>query len=75
MTITVDLPPEIALSLTHKAAQEGQDIVSYLQRLAMREAQTAPQEPAASRTPGLHVGQYWIAEDFDAPLPDGFWLG
>jgi hypothetical protein len=25
--------------------------------------------------PGLHAGQYWIAEDFDAPLPDSFWLG
>ena len=28
-----------------------------------------PQEPSALRTPGLHAGQYWIADDFDAPLP------
>ena len=75
MTITVDLPPEIALSLAHKAAQEGQDIVSYLQRLAIREAQTAPEPDQALRTPGLHAGKYWIAEDFDSPLPDSFWLG
>ncbi len=26
------------------------------------------------RTPGLHPGG-WISEDFDAPLPDEFWLG
>ena len=28
------------------------------------------------RIPGLHKGvPYWIADDFDAPLPDEFWLG
>lgn len=26
------------------------------------------------RTPDLHPGG-WISEDFDAPLPDEFWLG
>ncbi|WP_119065428.1 type II toxin-antitoxin system Phd/YefM family antitoxin [Aggregatilinea lenta] len=26
------------------------------------------------RIPGLHPGG-WISEDFDAPLPDEFWLG
>ena len=75
MTITVDLPPDVVLSLTQKAAQEGQDIAGYLQQLAEREAQPAPQEPSALRTPGLHAGKYWIAEDFDAPLPDSFWFG
>ena len=75
MTVTVDLPPEVASSLAQKAAQEGQDIAGYLQQIAMREAQAAPQESPASRTPGLHAGKYWIAEDFDAPLPDSFWLG
>lgn len=27
-----------------------------------------------SRTPGLHVGQVWMSEDFNEPLPDAFWL-
>lgn len=27
------------------------------------------------RIAGLHAGKGWIAEDFDAPLPDSFWLG
>lgn len=75
MTITIDLPPEVAHSLAQKAAQEGRDIAYYLQQIAVREAQTTPQEPSALRTPGLHAGQYWIADDFDAPLPDSFWLG
>lgn len=77
MTITVNLPPEVAVSLTQKAAQAGQDITGYLRHLAVRdaEAQTTPQEPSALRTPGLHAGRYWIADDFDAPLPDSYWRG
>ncbi len=27
------------------------------------------------RTPGLELGTIQIADDFDDPLPDGFWLG
>lgn len=29
----------------------------------------------APRVAGLHAGKGWMAEDFDAPLPDSFWLG
>ncbi len=33
-------------------------------------------QASKTRTPGLHQGiGYWIADDFDAPLPDEFWLG
>lgn len=27
------------------------------------------------RVPGLSKGKIWISPDFDAPLPDEFWLG
>jgi hypothetical protein len=27
------------------------------------------------RQPGLHPGAFVISDDFDAPLPDSFWLG
>jgi hypothetical protein len=27
------------------------------------------------RIPGLHTGTVWMSDDFDAPLPDEFWLG
>jgi antitoxin (DNA-binding transcriptional repressor) of toxin-antitoxin stability system len=27
------------------------------------------------RTAELHPGAIWISDDFDAPLPDEFWLG
>jgi hypothetical protein len=27
------------------------------------------------RIPDLDKGKYWMSDDFDAPLPDEFWLG
>ena len=29
--------------------------------------------PAGVRVPGLHAGDIWTSDDFDAPLPDQFW--
>ena len=40
-------------------------------RLVPAAGQTAP----AKRTAGLHEGQGWMSDDFDAPLPDDFWNG
>jgi hypothetical protein len=31
--------------------------------------------PERLRTPGLGAGAWQVADDFDAPLPDSFWLG
>ena len=32
--------------------------------------------PAGPRVPGFATGAFpWVAPDFDAPLPDEFWLG
>ncbi len=27
------------------------------------------------RVAGLHAGAIWSSEDFDEPLPNGFWMG
>ncbi len=27
------------------------------------------------RSAGLNRGKIWVSEDFDAPLPDEFWVG
>jgi len=32
-------------------------------------------EPVAARVAPLHPGAMMVREDFDAPLPDEFWLG
>lgn len=34
-----------------------------------------PPPPQGPRVFGLHEGSWWMADDFDAPLPDSFWLG
>ncbi len=77
MTITIDVPADIAEKMSRKAAQEGRDVASHLRHLAMQDASGFVEQPRAMtpRTPGLNKGLYWIAEDFDAPLPDSFWLG
>jgi len=31
--------------------------------------------PSARRVPGLHPDAMIASEDFDAPLPDDFWMG
>ena len=72
MTITIDLPPGVADALARKAAQEGRDAAGYVQELAARDAGELAAEPDTpdARTPGLHAGLYWIADDFDALLSD-----
>jgi antitoxin (DNA-binding transcriptional repressor) of toxin-antitoxin stability system len=31
--------------------------------------------PSKPRVAGLNKNPIWMSEDFDAPLPDSFWLG
>ena len=38
-------------------------------------ARLVPIDPTAPRVAGLHEGQGWMSDDFDAPLPDEFWAG
>lgn len=39
-------------------------------------ARLTPVEPVKKeRIPGLHAGTIWTSDDFDAPLPEEFWLG
>jgi antitoxin (DNA-binding transcriptional repressor) of toxin-antitoxin stability system len=38
-------------------------------------AKLVPLPSGQPRVPNLHPGAFQIADDFDAPLPDDFWLG
>lgn len=50
---------------------EVRELLNSLQeRVRMEESQPRPK-----RIAGLHEGMTWVADDFDAPLPDEFWLG
>ena len=51
--------------------QQQQEVLNFATFLRQRNPVAAP-----TSTPGLHKDiPYWMAEDFDAPLPDSFWLG
>jgi hypothetical protein len=32
-------------------------------------------QPQGARVFGLHEGEMWMSDDFNAPLPESFWLG
>lgn len=38
-------------------------------------AKLLPLSPSQMRIPGLHAGAISTAKDFDAPLPEDFWVG
>jgi antitoxin (DNA-binding transcriptional repressor) of toxin-antitoxin stability system len=38
-------------------------------------ARLIPVAPPPTRIPNLHPGAIKLSDDFDAPLPDEFWLG
>lgn len=48
-------------------------------RVRFLDTPTSPSEdrPPSERVLGLHVGrgEFWMGNDFDAELPDSFWLG
>ncbi len=52
-------------------AQE--QLYDYAQFLLERK--TKPSAPRKARVANLHPGAFIVHDDFDAPLPDSFWLG
>lgn len=46
MTITIELPPDVADSLTRRAAQNGQDVTGYVRQMAERDAAAVWDAPA-----------------------------
>jgi antitoxin (DNA-binding transcriptional repressor) of toxin-antitoxin stability system len=55
-------------------AAAGMEIV-LVEGTTPRARLVAPAPPVARRVPGLHPGGMEAAADFDAPLPDDYWLG
>jgi hypothetical protein len=55
--------------------REQQRIASQM-RILLDSAESPALAPSNDeRTPGLGKGDIVISEDFDAPLPESFWLG
>ena len=77
MTVMVALTPEQEQLLTQAAQVRGLDtdrLLSEVMDAALAQLEPGPVLPA-TRIPDLHAGQTWVSDDFDAPLPDSFWLG
>ena len=51
------------------------DELRTLEQVIQAKASACLDDRSQPRKPGLHAGIWTVAEDFDAPLPDEFWLG
>ena len=73
----LELPPDQEERLRLKASETGQDAQTLLQDMVrqMLSASSSEPSPPSPRVAGLNRGQTWVSDDFDAPLPDRFWLG
>lgn len=63
------------LSQLLELAQAGHEVI--IQDPHKGKARLVPLAPPATLGPrrfGLHQGEVWMSDDFNAPLPDSFWL-
>lgn len=56
------------LSALVDEAAAGAEII--IAKAGKPRAKLVPVRPARQRTPGRAAGRLWMADDFDAPLPD-----
>ena len=77
MTVLLSLTTEQEQKLTQAAQARGLDADLLLHEVLDTALAQLESMPALmpKRMPDLHIGQTWVSDDFDAPLPDSFWLG
>ncbi|MDZ4288829.1 MAG: hypothetical protein U0984_12765 [Prosthecobacter sp.] len=63
---------EIEVAAAGLPTAEKRSLLSWLAAELLVESDAPSEEPRVS---GLGKGKWWAADDFDAPLPDEFWLG
>ncbi len=75
MTKTVDIrDAQAQLPELLSLAQAGNEVIISEGDRPVARLVPIP-SPGRKRVMGLHRGAAWMSEDFDEPLPDGFWLG
>jgi hypothetical protein len=75
MILTIHLTADQEERLRREALSRGIDedmLAQQLQGRALSDIGEGTMPPWRPRVLGLHAGQVSIADDFDAPLPDGF---
>ncbi len=74
-TLTIE-EAQSQLSRLLELAQAGHEVViGDPQKGKARLVPITEPPPQGPRVLGLHEGEAWMSDDFDAPLPDSFWLG
>lgn len=71
-TITVDT---VLNQVEHLSFDEKLLLLERLASSVRIESKDTPSTLKKPRVLGLREGQMWMADDFDAPLPDSFWFG
>ena len=56
-------------------AAQGEEIVIAKDEQAKAKLVPVPAKKYQHRRFGRYAGKVWMSDDFDAPLPDAFWLG
>ena len=78
MTTTIDIDEAQLAELLDKLRAGGEVIIAQgskpIARLSAIASQAAA-EKQDKRVGNLNPGSIWVSDDFDAPLPDEFWLG
>ena len=67
---------EIEAAVESLPPNQQEQLLAFLQgRLARHGDSEGGSVVTTLRRAGLHTGVWDVASDFDAPLPDDFWLG
>jgi antitoxin (DNA-binding transcriptional repressor) of toxin-antitoxin stability system len=56
-------------------ASSGEEVIVTENLVPLARLLPLPPKSTARRVPGLDPGVFTVADDFDEPLPDDFWLG
>ena len=71
--VTVD-EAERRLAELIALASRGEEVVIEQDQQIKVKLVPLPSRMRGRRVFGQHRGQAWISDDFDAPLPDDFWI-
>jgi hypothetical protein len=73
MQVMLNIPDKIPQAVINKLVMQFEE---QIQAMALDVFKTESQKTTLSkRQAGLGKGTVWMSDDFDAPLPDSFWLG
>ncbi|MGA7932139.1 MAG: DUF2281 domain-containing protein [Kovacikia sp.] len=83
MTTSTDAIDELIQKCQALPPDLQQQVINFVEFLLSKhvtnqeavEQKGTESEAKPKRILGLHRGQVWMSDNFDAPLPDEFWLG